>query len=309
MKSVTIITALHGKLELTRRFHDSLKKNPPSIPWNINWIDDASPDGTREWLANLPCDHSSAIFNAANLGFAASNNAGARVATGEVLCFLNNDLVLAENWFEPMEQALLKNASIGMVGNVQLRKATGLIDHAGIIFDAVGRPDHYLKGRALTAAHGAGRFARAVTGACCMIRRDLFLSAGGFDESFRNGYEDVDLCLRLGQMGYKHWVDYRSVVCHHVSASPGRMDHELRNMRLFLQRWGHLTSQWGLEDWPRNYLSKHLHCPWKLNGTKTVDALLRLAGLKHGDSKWAAKKRAEILACAPPPSTPPGGGV
>ena len=271
------------------------------------WVDDGSSDGAREWLETLPKDRCRVFLNASNVGYAVSNNAGARMASGDVLCFLNNDLVLAENWFEPMKQSLLENDNISMVGNIQLGKATGLIDHAGIIFDIVGRPDHYLKGRSLSAAQGKGRFSEAVTGACCMIRRDLFLSAGGFDERFRNGYEDVDLCLRLGQMGYQHWVDYQSVVYHHVSSSPGRMDYEMQNQALFLQRWGHLTAKWGQKDWPKNYLSKHLHCPWKLNGTKTIDALMRLAGLRHGELKWAAEKREKIMAYAPP--TPPDGAV
>ena len=263
------------------------------------WIDDGSTDGTREWLASLRGGRCKVLFNTSNVGYAASNNAGARVAEGDVLCFLNNDLVLTKNWFEPLADSLSAITDAGVVGNVQLGSATGRIDHAGVVFDMIGRPDHYLKGRKRAAASGEGRFSHAVTSACCMIRRDLFLSAGGFDEAFRNGCEDVDLCLRLGQMGYRHWVDYRSAVWHHVSASPGRKDYEMQNQALFLKRWGHLTSKWGREDWPRNYLSKYLHCPWKLNGAKTVDALLRLAKLKHGDSGWAARKREEILAQAP----------
>ena len=238
-------------------------------------------------------------LNDNNAGYAISNNAGARMAEGDVLCFLNNDLALTENWFKPLVDSLAGIDDIGVVGNIQLGRATGMIDHAGVVFDMVGRPDHYLKGRRLATARGEGRFSKAVTSACCMIRRDLFLSVDGFDESFRNGCEDVDLCLRLGQMGCRHWVDYRSVVWHHVSASPGRKDYEMQNQALFLKRWGHLTSKWGQENWPRNYLSRYSHCLWRLNGTKTVDALLRLAGLKHGDSEWAARKRGEILAQAP----------
>lgn len=300
MNSVTIITAVCNKLELTQRFYDSLVSNPPRIPWDMVWVDDGSMDGTREWLEALPKDYCRVLLNASNVGFSSSNNAGARIASGDALCFLNNDLVLTKNWFVPLYCNLLENNNIGMVGNIQLSVKTGKIDHAGVTYDLIGRPDHYLKGRPLSAISSNGRFLTTITAACCMIRRDLFFSVGGFDESYRNGCEDVDLCLRLGQMGYRHWVDYRSVVYHHVSSSPGRKDHEKQNLALFLQRWGHLTSKWGQEDWPRNYLSKHLHCPWKLNGTKTVDALLRLAGLKHGDSKWAAKKRAEIMEHIPP---------
>jgi len=294
---ISIITALHGRIDLTRQFWKSLAQNQPQCDWEIVWVDDGSSDGTREWLRRLDSAHCRFVFNDKNLGYAASNNIGVRAACGDVLFFLNNDLLLQKDWFAPLAEVISSTQDIGIAGNVQLNVTTGRIDHAGICYDLIGRADHYLKGRALSTLRGQGRFSHAVTSACCAIRRDLFLSSGGFDEAFRNGCEDVDLCLRLGQMGYRHWVDYRSVVYHHVSASPGRKDYEMQNQALFLKRWGHLTSKWGQEDWPQNYLSRYSHCPWKLNGTKTVDALLRLAGLKHGDSKWVAKKREEILTC------------
>jgi GT2 family glycosyltransferase len=292
---------LHNKVDLTQRFWVTLQQNSPSQIDKIIWIDDASTDSTREWLRSLPTRQCIATFNKKNLGFSASNNIGAQMSGGDILVFLNNDLLLTPGWFETLSDSLKSIERAGIIGNIQLQPATGRIDHAGICYDLIGRPDHYLKGRRLSAARGPGRFSTAVTAACCMIRRDLFLSVGGFDERFRNGCEDVDLCLRLGQKGYRHWVDYRSVVYHHVSSSPGRKDHDLQNQALFLQRWGHLTSKWGRQDWPRNYLSKHLHNPTRLNGTKTLDAILRLLRLKHGDSKWAAQMRQRIMAAASPP--------
>jgi GT2 family glycosyltransferase len=298
--NVSVVISLFNKLDLTKHAADSLKAHTPRAPIEVIWIDDGSTDGTREWLANHAARQSRVEFNKHNIGFAASNNIGARLATGEILAFLNNDLILTPNWFEPLSRSLNIIKNIGFIGNIQLQPETGRIDHAGVCYDLIGRPDHYLKGRRPVAARGPGRFSTAVTAACCMIRRDLFLSVGGFDERYRNGCEDVDLCLRLGQKGYRHWVDYRSVVYHHVSSSPGRKDHDLQNQALFLQRWGHLTSKWGRKDWPRNYLSKHLHNPTRLNGTKTLDAILRLLRLKHGDSKWAAQMRQRIMAASPP---------
>lgn len=295
---ISIITAVFNKKDLTRRFWKSLRRFPPSCDWQIIWVDDGSSDGTSKWLREIEGGDCVVISNDKNSGFAYSNNVAARIADGDILLFLNNDTVLTKGWLDPMLESLCSEKGIGVVGNIQLGVDTGRIDHAGICYDLIGRPEHYLKGRALSAARGDGRFSSAVTAACCMIRRDLFLSVGGFDEAFRNGCEDIDLCLRLSQMGYRHWVDYRSVIYHHVSASPGRKDHEDRNLALFLKRWGHLTSKWGQEDWPRNYLSRHLRCPWRLNGAKTVDAALRLSHLRHGDSKWAAKRRAELIALA-----------
>jgi len=58
-----------------------------------------------------------------------------------------------------------------------------------------------------------------------------------FDVCFLNGYEDTDLCMRLRAAGYRHYVSTRSMVFHHVSASPGRHDRETENRTLYLQRW------------------------------------------------------------------------
>ncbi|MFA6285810.1 MAG: glycosyltransferase [Opitutaceae bacterium] len=292
---LSVITATFNKLELSQDYLSSLEANPPDEPWEIIWVDDGSTDGTRDWLQNLPAPRHRVIFNNQNLGYAASNNRGAQIAQGEILVLLNNDLVLTPGWYKPMIASLTSIKHVGMVGNIQIQPKTGRIDHAGVIFDLVGLPDHHLKNRGLRAAKGAGHFFNATTAACCMIRRDVFLSVGGFDERYQNGCEDLDLCLRLQAQGYRHWVDYHSVVHHHVSSSPGRKTREQDNLRLFLSEWGSVTRTWGERDWPKNYLSRHLWSPARLNGPKTLDALLRLLRFRKGPSAWAEKIRSQIL--------------
>ena len=292
---LSIVTALYNKLELTQAFGESLRRNPPPEPWEIVWVDDGSTDGTRDWLLTLPSPRHRVLLNEQNLGFAASNNRGVRAAAGETIALLNNDLVLTPGWFTPMSESLASIERIGVVGNIQLNASTGFVDHAGVVFDLVGMGDHHLKNR-LHPPSGNGRFYHAATAACWLVRRQTFLDAGGFDERYRNGCEDIDLCLRLEHAGFRHWVDYRSVIRHHVSASRGRSATHDANHRLFLQTWAHLTSEWGRTDWPAHYLAKHRHQPARLNAFKTIDAVLRLLRLKHGDSTWAAKKRQTILA-------------
>ena len=69
-------------------------------------------------------------------------------------------------------------------------------------------------------------------------RKSVFDQVGGFDTTYRNGYEDVDLCLRLSRKGYRHYVANHSRIFHHVSKSPGRKLHEDRNAKIFIERWG-----------------------------------------------------------------------
>ena len=295
---LTIITALFNNLELTKAFWQSLLNDPPNVDWEIIWIDDFSTDGTREWLNDLQCDKSRVILNKKNKGFAASNNAAAIEAKGKVLCFLNNDIELTSGWFEPMFKILIEQAGIGIVGNTQIVPRSGLLDHAGVAFDLVGDTTHPEKGDHPKKLRGSGSFRRSVTAACWLVRKEVFRKSGGFDTVYLNGYEDVDLCLRLSKAGYKHWVSYESKIYHHVSASRKLHGATDTNLSHFLIKWGELTSQFGQQDWPREYIKRILRHPTQINATKTLDALLRLVHLKHGPSEWATKHREKLIAKA-----------
>ena len=78
----------------------------------------------------------------------------------------------------------------------------------------------------------------AVTGAALAIAAREFVDAGGFDTGFQNGYEDVDLCLRLLTRGRLTFYCAQSVLFHHGAISAGRFAQEERNRLRFLARWG-----------------------------------------------------------------------
>jgi GT2 family glycosyltransferase/glycosyltransferase involved in cell wall biosynthesis len=231
---LSIITPLFNRLELTREFVAALPGSlPPGLAWECLLVDDGSTDGTREWLKTLaPPFHP--LLNEDNQGFARANNNGAREARGEILALLNNDLVLPPGWLPPMLKSLRKSRT-GLVGNVQRRVSDGAIDHAGIAVDASGKIAHV---RALPRFARGARETFAVTAACCLVRRVDFLDLGGFEESFENGGEDVDLALRLRARGQRTVVCFDSVVRHHVSASRGPTSvRDERNSRRLYQRW------------------------------------------------------------------------
>ncbi|MDP9257738.1 MAG: glycosyltransferase, partial [Actinomycetota bacterium] len=83
---------------------------------------------------------------------------------------------------------------------------------------------------------------QVVTGACALIRRALFEELGGLDTAFINGYEDVDLCLRLRRLGYEVHYCHESVVYHLESATRG-FESNLQNHELFLERWSGFAYQ------------------------------------------------------------------
>ena len=87
---------------------------------------------------------------------------------------------------------------------------------------------------------GSVEYARvfAVTGACCLVLREVFDEVTGFDGAFVNGCEDIDLCQKVKAKGWHIYMAYRSVVQHHVSLSRGRADvQNERNSRHLYTRW------------------------------------------------------------------------
>jgi GT2 family glycosyltransferase len=212
---------------------------PAGLAHEIVFVDDGSTDGTRDWLQTLPGDPFRVVLNERNLGYAGANNRAAAVARGEFLVLLNNDLVLQPRWLEPMLRAQRRlGARAGLVGNIQLDAKSGAVDHAGIVLNANGKPEH-LRERPpfFSRLLRPERAMPAVTGACLLVARALWQQLGGFDEAYMNGGEDIDLGFRARAAGRLNVVALRSVVRHHVSASPGRKLRDEENSYRLMRRW------------------------------------------------------------------------
>ncbi len=209
---------------------------PPGLDYEIILVDDFSTDGTRAWLATLSHPRIKVVLNPENQGYAASNNAGARLAGGELLALLNNDLLLAPGWLEPMIHVLRHpGLNAGVVGNVQFRVDDGRLDHAGIQLNHKGQFEHI---QSLPHNEVGYQRALALTGACLLIRKIDFESTGGFDESFINGCEDLDLCFKIRTYGKQLFVALASHIRHHVSISRGRHTlQDSRNSQRLYAKW------------------------------------------------------------------------
>ncbi len=254
--TISFIIPLYNCLPLTQAMLASLQATlPPGIDSEIIFVDDGSTDGTRAWLKKLPAS-CRAVLNNSNVGFAGACNRGTVMATGEFLFFLNNDLVLLPHWLEPMLDGFNRFSDAGLIGNVQLNATTGEVDHAGIFFNYKGKPAHETA-RPLSARLTGYRRVAALTGACFAIRRTTWEQLGGFDESFVNGSEDIDLCLRAHSIGLRHYLSTRSVVRHHISASPGRKLRDEQNTYRLVQRWRDKIAQLSARDWSRNFIATH----------------------------------------------------
>jgi glycosyltransferase involved in cell wall biosynthesis/adenylate kinase family enzyme len=139
--------------------------------------------------------------------YSAVNNRAAKLAKGEVLLFLNDDTEAFEpDWLEEMLR-WVQREEVGVVGAKLLRE-NGLLQHAGVVIGLSGFADHpFANGpEGQHTIYGCTEWYRnfsAVTGACLMIRRALFEQVGGFDELLVLCGNDVELCLRVGKLGYQ----------------------------------------------------------------------------------------------------------
>jgi hypothetical protein len=171
-------------------------------------------------------------------GFAASCNDAADAATGDYLLFLNNDTVGTAGWLEALVEAIESGERVAVAGS-KLLYQNQTVQHAGIVICQDMLPRHVYRG--FPAEHPAvsrSRRFRAVTGACMLVRSPVFEQAGGFDLSFENGFEDVDLCLRLAELNYEVHYCHESILFH-LEAATRVEDAELhrRNAELYLRRW------------------------------------------------------------------------
>lgn len=162
--------------------------------------------------------------------FAENCNRGAALATGDVLVFLNDDTIPQLNWLDRMVACLDSAPIVG----ARLLYPDGRIQHTGVFF-SVDEGGLVAWNRTWDCPSGD---VPAVTGAALLIWKDVFHRLDGFDVSYRNGYEDVDLCLRAREQGWPIWYCAESTIIHHESASgPARWAHVHENIRLLQDRW------------------------------------------------------------------------
>ena len=270
----SFITAAYNCLDLTRSFLRSFEQTVGLAvdSFEIILIDDCSTEPIESLVAAFPKLPIRYIRNEANKGFGESNNRGARVAQGDILILLNNDLTLLPGWLEPMLKELRSDASIGAVGNIQVNPKSKLMDHAGVAFDLEGIPFHARKNRRLAKDVESYEWP-AITAACMGIRRSVFLEMGGFSDAYRNGAEDIDLCLALKKAGYRNVVCNGSVIHHHVSSSPGRHDFNEQNLNVLKERWGPESALIGRKIWASEYLHRYARHWWKFSPSKLIRAL------------------------------------
>lgn len=165
-----------------------------------------------------------------DFNYSAVNNLGASQAKGEYLLFLNNDTqVITVNWLEELLM-YAQREDVGAVGG-KLYYGNKTIQHAGVVLGLgahrTAGHSHYGQHRDNLGYMGRLCYAQdvsAVTGACLLVKRELFQEVGGLDESFAISLNDVDFCLKLRQKGYLNVFTPFAELYHFESLSRGLDD-------------------------------------------------------------------------------------
>jgi GT2 family glycosyltransferase len=238
--SVTIIIPAHEHSGMTAHCVDSVFRSLGSRrDVEVIVIDDASTPPID--LSDI-VDHRLRLERSdTNLRFAGACNRGAELARGELLVFLNSDTEVRDGWLEAMVKCSSDNPRAGVIG-ARLAYRDGTTQHAGMCFSqSDGMPRHLYRGFPIThPVVQRDRDVQSVTGACLLIAKKLFTEIGGFDVEYTNGFEDVDLCLRVGALGWTVTSCGATEIVHleSVSIRPSATPETgTANAALFARKW------------------------------------------------------------------------
>ena len=251
--SVSIIIPTRDRAELLERCLASIREETDYAPTEIVIVDNGSTESAalellrrEERRGDVRVVRDNGAFNYSRL-----INRGVSAAWGEVLALLNNDMEANEpGWLREMVSHAMR-VGIGAVG-ARLWYPDGTLQHGGVILGLGGVAGHAFP--RIPRGH-AGYFNRAwlqqdcsaVTGACLVVRRDVFEKAGGLDEvNIGISFNDVDFCLRLRAAGLRNiWTPYANLI--HVESASRGYHATSEEKALFVREATYMQRKWGAE--------------------------------------------------------------
>ena len=215
---VSIIILTKNKCNLLKNCIFSIEKFT-QYPYEIIIVDTGSTEKDAvDYLKTLALKYT--ILNQP-FNFSKNNNYAVQHAKGKFLLFLNNDMVVTKDWLTHMMKQIQRE-DVGIVGSKLIYPQTKKIQHAGVVLGLGGVAGHLYENfpedypRAISIKE-----VNAVTGACLLIKKELFDKVGGFDETYIIEFQDIDLNLKVKQLGYKVIFTPHSKIYHYCSATRG----------------------------------------------------------------------------------------
>ena len=248
---VTLIIPTHNRVDLLERAVRSILEKTLYSNYELIIIDHQSDDmKTLQYLSEISSIKNIRIIRIeGEFNFSKFNNHAVKASNGSIVGLLNNDIeVISPNWLDEMVGLVLQEG-VGAVG-ARLWYPDAILQHGGVLLG-------YGPSRIAGHIHGIGRdnkgyFGRAeliqnfsaLTAACLLVRKSVYLEANGLDENLPVDYNDVDFCLRLNGLGYRNvWTPYAELY-HHEHGTRGKAPNPKRAAQLskdmiyMRERWG-----------------------------------------------------------------------
>ena len=248
---VSLIIPTKNAQKLVKQCVESILGKTTYPNYEIIIVDNASDDEQAvTYFKQLANGHSNirVIRDDRPFNYSQLNNNAVEHANGELIGLINNDIeVISPDWLSEMVGIALQK-DVGAVG-AKLYYSNDTVQHAGVVLGIGGVAGHAFK-RACRDAFGYFGRAKlisaysAVTAACLIVRKSIFLEVGGLDEvNLTVAFNDVDFCLKVKQAGYRNvWTPYAEMY-HYESISRGAEDTPIKKARFkreidfMRQRW------------------------------------------------------------------------
>lgn len=261
---ISIIVPTRDRAELLRTCIGSVDAHTDYRPFEWIVVDNESAEPeTLDFLAELSLRSDVRVIRSAGaFNFSRLNNIGVAAAAGEYVLLLNNDTeAFSPEWLGEMMRYAARD-DVGAVG-AQLLYADGSLQHAGVVIgmgEAAGHAHRFLPAGDpgyFRLPHAAQEVS-AVTAACLLVRKERYLAVGGLDEEkFAVAYNDVDLCLRLKEAGWRNIYTPHAKLYHHESKSRGS-DFSVANHERYMRELKNLQTRWGTRTFLDPLHSPHL---------------------------------------------------
>lgn len=247
---ISIIIPTKDKADVLQRCLESIYKKTKTQNYEIIVVDNNSEEEATfqlfkkyEQKENFRVLKQPIPFNYSRL-----NNEAARIARGDLLLFLNNDVeVITEDWLTLMAGEA-ERKEIGAVG-VKLLYPDDTVQHAGVVLGILGVAGHMGVGKdrednGYMSHLATRRNYSAVTAACLMVRREVFEEAGGFEEAIKVAFNDIDFCMKVRELGYRNVFLADVLLYHYESLSRGLEDSPEKIAR-FNAEVSYMKKKWG----------------------------------------------------------------
>lgn len=288
-----IILNKDGLTHLKKLFKDFSKKTNYSN-FEIIVVDNGSEDKSVEFLKSLNELNIRVIENDENVSFSKGNNDAVKLANGEYILLLNNDIEPTYGWLNELMGTMIFNDNVGAVGaklifpyfdDPEQQKYSFTVQHTGDILREKNND------RSVYVAQNQNRYSPnifdsrisvngkriSVTGAVLLTKKDIYVEVGGLDEDYWYGYEDVDFNLKLHKKGYDVLFASAALLFHYESATP-KNGICLNNYNVLYDKWGTYLFKKLLKDKiEKNYFftDKPLHFLFVVNQDFTENSEMR----------------------------------